>query len=532
MRSIVSRLPNIFLACIAVHYAAATATVRRVPTDYPTIQAALNCIESGDTVLATPGTYHEALTTPPGVDFALHGDVEPDSGDYLRPIIDPTPLEHPNQLACLTVNVTGSAVVQDFEFYNGAAMHSRDDASVGGVFSYANRATYRRCVFDSTHVGLHPGGHRVIIEDCIFEDNVGACLSSQGLARLELYRSSFHTRRGMMMWVRDSAVVEDCWFRERSDVGEWIWMIGSGIVVRGCQFGPSTIRSPQPIFTADLRGLQFESNLFTSLVVGGSCIQLNCVCDSPDTNRILGNRFINNRVQQGQGGGGMRVQCEGITDGFAAIIRENVFDSCGTTGFFRALLVSDNAHLWRNRFSGPSNNNIPAVMIADGWEFIVRDNLFQGSGYALAAGAEIPIVDASSNWWGHASGPYHADFNPGGQGDRVGDNINFEPWRTDTLFLDVRVDQALLPSELQLSVFPNPFNATARITLLAPPGEYAVDLFNTLGQRVRELWRGSSSVERTISFDGSDLPTGIYFVRASSTIGNRSPAVEKIVLLK
>jgi hypothetical protein len=37
-------------------------------------------------------------------------------------------------------------------------------------------------------------------------------------------------------------------------------------------------------------------------------------------------------------------------------------------------------------------------------------------------------VDATYNWWGAASGPYHPITNPGGMGNAVSDNVNFEPW--------------------------------------------------------------------------------------------------------
>ena len=37
-------------------------------------------------------------------------------------------------------------------------------------------------------------------------------------------------------------------------------------------------------------------------------------------------------------------------------------------------------------------------------------------------------LDATSNWWGHASGPFHATANPTGTGDAVSDNVFFEPW--------------------------------------------------------------------------------------------------------
>jgi hypothetical protein len=38
-------------------------------------------------------------------------------------------------------------------------------------------------------------------------------------------------------------------------------------------------------------------------------------------------------------------------------------------------------------------------------------------------------VDATFNWWGHASGPYHAS-NPAGQGDDVSNYVAFSPWLT------------------------------------------------------------------------------------------------------
>ena len=37
-------------------------------------------------------------------------------------------------------------------------------------------------------------------------------------------------------------------------------------------------------------------------------------------------------------------------------------------------------------------------------------------------------IDATRNWWGDASGPYHETLNPGGQGDPVSDYVDFIPW--------------------------------------------------------------------------------------------------------
>lgn len=37
-------------------------------------------------------------------------------------------------------------------------------------------------------------------------------------------------------------------------------------------------------------------------------------------------------------------------------------------------------------------------------------------------------VDATLNWWGDPSGPYHPTLNPSGKGDRVSEDVLFEPW--------------------------------------------------------------------------------------------------------
>jgi hypothetical protein len=38
------------------------------------------------------------------------------------------------------------------------------------------------------------------------------------------------------------------------------------------------------------------------------------------------------------------------------------------------------------------------------------------------------VVDATNNWWGDPSGPYHAVLNPTGLGNPVSDGVSFSPW--------------------------------------------------------------------------------------------------------
>jgi hypothetical protein len=51
--------------------------------------------------------------------------------------------------------------------------------------------------------------------------------------------------------------------------------------------------------------------------------------------------------------------------------------------------------------------------------------------YRTAMGDLTGTVDATYNWWGDASGPYHAMLNPDGECNAVSDNVNFKPWFGD-----------------------------------------------------------------------------------------------------
>jgi len=42
-------------------------------------------------------------------------------------------------------------------------------------------------------------------------------------------------------------------------------------------------------------------------------------------------------------------------------------------------------------------------------------------------GGDIPDFDATCNWWGDNSGPAHSS-NPGGTGNNVSDNVDYDPW--------------------------------------------------------------------------------------------------------
>jgi hypothetical protein len=87
------------------------------------------------------------------------------------------------------------------------------------------------------------------------------------------------------------------------------------------------------------------------------------------------------------------------------------------------------------------------------------------------------------------------------------------------------------PSSFSLSVFPNPFNPVTTISFTVPKaGRVELTVYDVTGRRVQVLVdERQNAGQRFALFDGSDLPSGIYFVRLNA--GDISQT-RKMVLLK
>jgi hypothetical protein len=82
-----------------------------------------------------------------------------------------------------------------------------------------------------------------------------------------------------------------------------------------------------------------------------------------------------------------------------------------------------------------------------------------------------------------------------------------------------------------LQNYPNPFNPTTQITFdVAESGPVTLTIFNPMGQTVTKLVDGSMTAGRhTVSFDASNLPTGVYLYRLEA---GSFTAVRKMLLMK
>jgi hypothetical protein len=87
------------------------------------------------------------------------------------------------------------------------------------------------------------------------------------------------------------------------------------------------------------------------------------------------------------------------------------------------------------------------------------------------------------------------------------------------------------PARVGLQVYPNPFNPTTMISFSLPHASAVkVLVFDVMGRQVQILTDGRfERGEHQIFFDGSELPTGIYFARVMAGDIART---EKMVMVK
>jgi hypothetical protein len=125
------------------------------------------------------------------------------------------------------------------------------------------------------------------------------------------------------------------------------------------------------------------------------------------------------------------------------------------------------------------------------------------------------IRASQSLYFAHTRGLYKCDF------DDVSTGINrYDTW-IDALLLDSLSD--VVPMALSSDVqevrlfqnYPNPQNPFSTISFELPKASYVtLNVYNTLGQQVASLLNEQKQPGRyEIQFDGSNLPSGVYFYR-------------------
>ncbi|HZW39497.1 MAG TPA: YCF48-related protein [Ignavibacteriaceae bacterium] len=101
----------------------------------------------------------------------------------------------------------------------------------------------------------------------------------------------------------------------------------------------------------------------------------------------------------------------------------------------------------------------------------------------------------------------------------------------DPYFVNVKNEEAIIPEDLSLNVYPNPFNSYITILYkISIPGNPEINIYNTLGEKVYNEFLGEQNIgEHKRMINAVELSSGIYYL----TLKVKDKIVSsKIVLLK
>jgi len=105
------------------------------------------------------------------------------------------------------------------------------------------------------------------------------------------------------------------------------------------------------------------------------------------------------------------------------VIKNNIFRNSQEVAGIQLLYIDGPLTITGNEISGnPEGIDISACTGL----LVSCNNITGNTNWGMYNGGAS--LDARHNWWGDDSGPYHATLNPGGTGDKVSDNVDFNPW--------------------------------------------------------------------------------------------------------
>jgi hypothetical protein len=581
-------MPPKSLLSIALLMAGATccyAAFFEVPGDFASIGEAVYYTGQGDTVLVHPRTYRERLVLP-GNDFLLISEFyfTHDSSAIDCTIIDASDFAEADTASVLTFANGNSraTVVSGFTLRGGHGIRDQNGYTSGGaIYIESSHPTILSNVITGNQAELGVAitlrfSHARIAHNRILK-NCGKWVV------ISIWSSYFAEEMAVVEW-NDISENYGCYYPE------WPYLAGHtidvhrcGIAIRFNRFhdycGNGELGVAFDWVWGELRGNSFERLSYVHFegtqdwgdivkvwqyahnVSMCDNIFLDCTVESPAVNMdrrpleaplVFERNWFENVQNIGMAG-------SAALDMWApnGSIRENVFIGCAGPAGAICLITTlgepgcqatvEGNHFFGNRArETPELNTSAMISYGVGQSLCtVRDNWFEGNVGTAVGIDHYPdprTWDCTGNYWGDPSGPYHPTLNPEGRGDTVGDHILFEPWLTapPTGSSTPSSPFALSLQDWKLEgAYPNPFNESTRIQLISTrPQPFEMTVYNLLGQRVRQLWRGVVPKDAPVSvtWDGQDesgqaVATGIYFVVANSRISSQFK-VCKVVCLR
>jgi hypothetical protein len=532
-----------------------------VPAEFLTVQQALNLAAEHDTVLIANGSYFENLRFPPfNLTLASHYLMDGDTNHISQTIIDGSHYSDPDTASVIYINggqdsttliyglsITGGrGTLRWFEAYQtlllmgGGCYINNSSPCIKSNHIYGDSAFSGGGIFVGS--GLMP----MIIENNKIYGNEAdwwgggvLILDIPDLRFIgnEVYANNAHNNTGIHAEFITQAIISDNYFHHNTGGSALAGVLGS---IQSLLFTNNIVSDHTCEPTAGLgagfcfliSNVNIQNNLFeNNHGIGYGALGLTPYC----TGIVEGNTFQDNSSLYGGNGLGLWFS--------HCIISNNSFINNSSELYGPALLLSSNAGAYINNNLFLNNRNEmnwgSAVSTLQCDSCIMRDNIIIGNSPPAVNVDTNTIyateIDACWNWWGDASGPYHAILNPNGLGDTIGEMVLFDPWLSSPVWASPPFPSQPLSFKLYPSR-PIPFNATTVVSFeLRVASQVRLRVYDTAGRLVSTLvdgWREGGRHE--VSFDGSGLASGVYLYRLGVSGSGTTPNIMtgKMVLLK
>ena len=269
------RTSHFFLAgaCVALFAltAPASAAILRVPSEYPTIQSAINAASDRDVIIVAPGNYVERINYN-GKDVSVVSAKGPDVTTIEGPAIGQ------GSLVTFRNGESGAAVLDGFTLTGGSGTFLGHAAYGGAIVCINATPTIVGNRFvDNQNDSLVMGagiycldtGAAPYVESCVFEGNEarfsGGAVAARFGASITLVDCRFEDNAPNALYTVDcSAEVIGCVF-ERNSLGGAQLQVGPSAVcdirVEGCRFSEHPLMPISSVISSSLSTLSLVGNV-------------------------------------------------------------------------------------------------------------------------------------------------------------------------------------------------------------------------------------------------------------------------------
>lgn len=400
-------MKSIGLLCIAMLFLCSTAQAERTvwyvhpDSALNNIQAGLDSCADNDIVLVGPGTYYENIVWPNTQGIHLISELGSevtviDGGDYPRVIVCSTGVDSTTMIRGLTIQ-------------NGQAA-GPSNLGGGGILCANNSSPIITGNTITDNFGHYQGGGISCINN-----------SSPTITGNDITDNTANHGAGICC-VNAAPTIINNMITDNSTPPSGI-LIGNGSGGGIYCEGSSSMIADNTIMRNHTGG----GNLLSGCMGGG----IHCRNSSPTIiNNLIDGNTTGNQHGAGFGAGISCNQC-------SLILKHNTIVNNTTIGHGP---FAEPGGIWLRYCAGSLDS---CTIVANGGECGVRldasasftinyCNIYGNSGYGIINNY-TPSINAEHNWWGDATGPFHATLNPGGLGNMVSDNIDFDPWLTDSV---------------------------------------------------------------------------------------------------